>query len=218
MKHRFTLLSILSVLILVTSCVQTHDVASPGPVTKRKYRKGWHFEGLFSKEHSTRSIAHVIGNTSPVTDSSQTITADTDHPVLTDVTNDAVKTDTLDTEGLLHQGSPMVGSTEELTMAPVEETRKGRKKAPLQTMDEDPYAERIEFYGLISLGIAGAVFTLLWIVPLLNILLTLAGIVFGVMAISGGETLNGSLGVAANAILLIWSILWTLFLLLPFLL
>lgn len=199
-------------------CRQSSDVVSSSLLSKRKYRAGWHSDLFGPRENIPREKFLTADKREPQTGRHEVSGYPGD-------SSESLSIVPISDPGLPPTVADNVTGAREKTL-PAPEKTKTRKKIttpqwlqrPMPAAEEDPYAERMEFMGLVSLGIAGAVFTFAWIIPLLNILLCLAGIVFGIIAFAGGETLNGALGIAANFLLLIWSVIWTFIILSPFLL
>lgn len=213
MKRIKLYIFLLAGLVLTGGCRQSSDVVSSSLLSKRKYRAGWHSDLFGSREAmpKEKSVA-PDGDKSPAgghnvshhpSDSIVDLAAG---PALEMVLSSKVASDV--TVARVKAPSAPESARKKIKIPQVLQRR-----AP--TAEEDPYAARMEFLGMVSLGIAGAVFSFAWFIPFLNILLCLAGIIFGIIAFAGGETLNGALGIAANFLLLIWSAIWT-FLIFPF--
>lgn len=233
-KLLHTLLSIFTIALMLSSCSSSNDVVSSNGIQKRKYRSGFHMAG---KKKATK-IASVKESTE--TPGTREIAAQDNGEASSDTTETYAETSyaevgsTESTKWWHRAASDGQSSDEADEVAPnsqgqaleskdiprvlqrkikrlqrqqsvAGETLLERAVAPIEPSD-DPERDAI-----VSLALAGAWVLLLWFIPFVNIAAGIVGIVFGIKANRGGEDGLGTLGVILNAIELVLSLLWTLY-------
>ena len=204
--------------VFLVSCSSSNDVVSNGPISKRKYRKGWNID-FVQKRHVKQEHLVIADDILPTFD------APIEHEKVNqiEVVNQSDTPIEREDQALLGKE---VSKSESVRKNPIQKGRELKAKtssylsnklekeiakyAPNGGIEKDKPGGDDDKYTYITLGgILSMLFTLGW-VPFLNVLLAIAFVVTGILALIHGQSRGlAILAFIASILFLLLSIAWS---------
>ena len=211
---------LMTMIVIISSCKTSNDVADSGWLQKRKYRSGMHLNIGKNKSSNKPSNSNNRKEQQP-----ESIIADANYDKESEkwwqpadtietfwLSGSLSKTEKKRQRGLKDDDAKLeqIEPSRKLGRGKLDTklSRKLRQKSRPIEPSNNPHRD-----GLVSLILLVGFFLVFWSIPIINLAGSIIGLVFGIKAKRGGEEALGMIGLIGNAIALGLSILYALVLL-----
>lgn len=204
--------------VFLISCSSSNDVVYKGPIAKRKYRSGWTVDFVQNKKKDQKSSAAIVSKELSIESELHQVEANTEVETSYTHTNSKANIESNVNEGphviVEKNANPISrakGIKEKASGFLNEKLEKAiEKRIPNDGIEKDKAGGDNDNFSYITLGgIASMFFSLGWI-PFLNVIIALAFLVTGILALLKGE--NRALAILAfisSIIFLVLTIAWS---------